>query len=182
MKDDILLTDGAVSLRFFNMSDAEEMYKAVMESAAEFSSWLEFPHEDSTIKEIRKWLKIHPKNRKKSIEYDFAICDKQDGTFLGGCGLTIIDDANKYADLYYWIRTGCTSRGVATAAASLLAKWGFKELKLNRIEILVAIGNRSSLRVAEKVGAHREGVLRKRITLRGKVHDAVMFSLIPGDI
>ena len=100
MKDDILLTDGAVSLRFFNMSDAEEMYKAVIESAAEFSSWLEFPREDSTIKEIRKWLKIHPKHRKKGIEYDFAICDKQDGTFLGGCGLTIIDDVNKHADLY----------------------------------------------------------------------------------
>ena len=182
MKDDILLTDGTISLRYFCKTDADELYKAVRESLAELSPWLEFAHEDYSIKETRKWLKTHPENRKKGVEYDFAIFDVNNGYFLGGCGLNHIDDVNKRANLGYWVRTGCTSRGLATAATLLLAKWGFKELKLNRIEILVATGNKPSLRVAEKVGAHREGVMRKRIVVRDKVHDAVMFSLVRGDI
>jgi RimJ/RimL family protein N-acetyltransferase len=73
-------------------------------------------------------------------------------------------------------------QGVAPAATILLAKWGFEALKLMRIEILVATGNARSLRVAEKVGAKREGILRNRITIRDEVHDGVMHSLIPGDI
>ena len=182
VKKEIVLTDGAISMRLFRKSDAEDLYEAVSESLAELSPWLEFVHEDYTIKETRKWLKTHPKSRKKGIEYNFAIFNAKDGSFLGGCWLSRIDDINKLADLGYWVRTGYTGRGVASAATLLLAKWGFKELKLNRIEILVATGNKPSLRVAEKVGAHREGVMRKRIVLRDKVHDAVMFSLVPGDI
>jgi RimJ/RimL family protein N-acetyltransferase len=65
------------------------------------------------------------------------------------------------------------------AAALLLGDFGFKELKLNRIEILVAVDNLASQRVAAKVGAVREGVLRNRLLLHGKIHDAVIFSLIP---
>jgi ribosomal-protein-serine acetyltransferase len=89
---------------------------------------------------------------------------------------------DKCANLGYWVRTGYTGRGVATTATLLLAKWGFEVLELKRIEIVVAVGNDRSLRVAEKVGAKREGILRNRITGRDKVHDAVMHSLIPGEI
>jgi RimJ/RimL family protein N-acetyltransferase len=46
---------------------------------------------------------------------------------------------------------------------------------------VVAVGNKASLRVAEKIGAHREGILRNRITVGTKCHDAVMFSILPED-
>jgi RimJ/RimL family protein N-acetyltransferase len=71
---------------------------------------------------------------------------------------------------------------VATAVTLLLAKWGFKELKLNRIEIVVATDNQRSLRVAEKVGAKCEGIQRNRLIVRDKPHDGMMHSLIPQDM
>jgi RimJ/RimL family protein N-acetyltransferase len=69
--------------------------------------------------------------------------------------------------------------GIATTATLLLSDFGFKQLNLNRIEILVAIENKASQRVAVKAGAMREGLLRNRLLLYGKIHEAVMFSLIP---
>jgi RimJ/RimL family protein N-acetyltransferase len=45
----------------------------------------------------------------------------------------------------------------------------------------MATANAASQRVAEKLGATREGVLRNRILIHDQVHDAVMFSLIPSD-
>ena len=36
--------------------------------------------------------------------------------------------------------------------------------------------------VARKLGAQREGILRKRILLRGAPHDALMMSLLPQDL
>ena len=47
------------------------------------------------------------------------------------------------------------------------------------IEIMVAVGNIASERVAVKVGALREGLLRNRLTQGGEVRDAYMFSLVP---
>jgi len=42
----------------------------------------------------------------------------------------------------------------------------------------VAVGNAASIRVAEKIGGVREGVLRSRLLLHGEFHDAVLFSVI----
>ena len=86
------------------------------------------------------------------------------------------------ANLGHWVRSSRVKHGVATKAAVLLAQFGLRQLELNRIEILVAIENGASQRVAEKVRAKREGILRHRLLLHGDPHDAVMFSLIPTDL
>ena len=176
------LTDGRVLLRPYRSDDIKSLYQAVRESIKELSVWLPFAHKGYSIKESRDWVKKRPKEWKKGTNYDFAIFDARDGLYLGGCGLNGINKMDKHANLGYWVRTDRTGQGVAPAATLLLARWGFEVLKLNRIEILVAIENQRSLRVAEKAGAKREGVLRNRITIRDKVHDAVMHSLIPGDM
>lgn len=176
------LTDGRVLLRPYRSGDAEETYKAIRESLAEISPWLPFAHNDYSIKESRDWIKKRPGEWKKGTAYEFAIIDAEDGTIIGGCGLNGVDKMNRHANLGYWVRTSRMGQGVAPAATLLLARWGFKALKLMRIEILVATSNQRSLRVAEKVGANREGILRNRINIHDKTHDAVMHSLIPGDI
>jgi ribosomal-protein-serine acetyltransferase len=177
-----VLSDDAVLLRPYRKSDADELHKAIRDSLTELKPWLPFAHDDYSIKETREWLKTRSRGWKDGREYDFAIIDMMDGSFLGGCGLNNIDKGNMNANLGYWVSTSHSRQGIAAAATVLLAKWGFKEIGLNRIEILIATGNERSLRVAEKVGAHREGVMRRRIVVRDKVHDAVMFSLIPGEL
>jgi ribosomal-protein-serine acetyltransferase len=176
------LTDGKIILRPYRTVYIEATYKAIRESLAELSPWLPFAHKDYSVKESRDWIKKRPGEWKKGTSYDFAIFDVKDGTIIGGCGLNNIHKMDRCANLGYWVRTSRTGQGVAPAATLLLAKWGFAALNLNRIEILVATGNARSLRVAEKVGAKREGVLRNRINAHGKIHDGVMHSLIPSDM
>ena len=96
---------------------------------------------------------------KTGTSYNFAIFDVTDGSYLGGCGLNQINSIVNMANLGYWVRTSRTKRGVATAATLLLAQFGFEELNLKRIEIVVNVNNVVSQRVAEKAGATREGVL-----------------------
>jgi ribosomal-protein-serine acetyltransferase len=176
------LTDGRILLRPYRPGDTKTSYQAIRESLAELAPWLPFAHSDYSIQETRDWIKRRPKDWKKGVGYEFTILDAGDGTVLGGCGLNGVDKMNRHANLGYWVRTGRTGRGIAPAATRLLAKWGFEILKLKRIEILVATSNQRSLRVAEKAGARREGILRNRLDLNGQPHDAVMHSLIPGDI
>ena len=44
------------------------------------------------------------------------------------------------------------------------------------------MANRASQRVAEKLGAHREGVARNRFCFNGTYVDGVVFSLVPADL
>ena len=86
--------------------------------------------------------------------------------------------ANRRCNLGYWVRSGATGQGIAPRAALLTRDWAFEHTALVRIEVVIAVGNHRSIRVAEKSGAFREGVLRKRLLLHGVHEDAVMFSFV----
>ncbi len=139
-------------------------------------------HSEYSPEESKTWIESRAEAWEEGTEYDFAITDSGNGFFLGGCGLNRFDHANRTANIGYWVRTRRTKGGVASAAAQLLARFGLGELGLTRIEIVVAVGNKASQRVAEKAGARQEGILRNRLVIRDRVYDAVMFSLIPQDI
>jgi ribosomal-protein-serine acetyltransferase len=83
--------------------------------------------------------------------------------------------------LGYWVRSSRHKQGIATRATKLLIHYGIKDLKLNRIEILAAVENLASRRTVEKAGGVQEAILRHRIALPDKIHDAVLFSIVPAD-
>ena len=79
--------------------------------------------------------------------------------------------------LHAW-HTGQTGQGIATAAVRLIARFGFEDLGLQRLELLVAADNLASRRVAEKVGARFEGVLPAGPHGQGELeHTSYCFSL-----
>ncbi len=176
------LTDGFVLIKPHGPEFINQVYEAAIESKAELMPWMPWMHPNYTIEDTRAWLQERAEAWEQGADYDFAVFDSQSGEFLGNCSLNHIHGRDNFANLGYWVRTSQTRRGVAPAAARLLARFGFEELKMNRLEIVAAVGNKASQRVAEKVGATREGVLRNRIRVREKIYNAVMFSLIATDL
>lgn len=176
------LTNNKIILRPLGPEDVESLYEAISESAQELSPWLSFVHPDYSIKDTREWLSKRDKEWQKGQEYSFAIIDCKNGAFLGGCGLNNISDDFNMANVGYWVRTNQTKQGIASAATLLLARFAFEELGLNRIEIMADVDNKKSQRVAEKVSAKREGILRNRVCIHGSPRDVFMFSLIPDDL
>lgn len=55
-------------------------------------------------------------------------------------------------------------------------------LDLRRLQVLVAMDNVAALRLAERVGFRREGVLRSYWDHGGEPIDAVMLSMLPGEV
>jgi RimJ/RimL family protein N-acetyltransferase len=176
------ITDGKILLRPLTIKDAPGLHRAVRESLAELQVWMPWAHPDYNLKETKKWLKSQSWSWKKGAAYNFAITHAVTGEILGACGIDIVSMLNRIYNLGYWVRSDRTGQGIAPSAAILLAKWSFEAVKPNRIEIHVAVENSRSLRVAEKVGAVKEGIMRNGISLHGKTHNEVMHSLIPGDL
>jgi ribosomal-protein-serine acetyltransferase len=176
------LSNGVVRIRRYRADDAPVLFEAARESVGELSAWLSWCHPDYALEESRAFVLSSEAAWEQRDAFGFAVLDAGTGLFLGGVGLSRINRANNFANLGYWVRSSQTGRGVATAATLLAADFGFQDLGLNRIEILAAVGNVASRRVAEKAGAQREGVLRSRIVLHGRPHDAALYSLIAADM
>jgi len=166
-----------ILIRPCRVDDAQAMYDAVRESLPELIRWMPWCHRDYSLPEAKSWLRTQVQAFSERRWFEFAIVDPV-GRYLGNCGLNQIDEANRRCNLGYWVRSSATGQGVAARAVMMARDWGFEHTSLTRIEIVIAVGNHRSLRVAEKAGATREGTLYRRLLLHGVQLDAVMFSLV----
>lgn len=166
----------AVTIRRYETGDAARVFEAARESMAEISPWMPWCHPDYSLEETRAWIAHCEVVWRERREFNFVIED-EGGSFLGTCGLNQIRWRERAANLGYWVRTSATGRGVATAAVRRLAEFAFRQTDLARLEILAAVENVASQRVAEKCGARRERLVADRLFLHGVRHPAVVFVL-----
>ena len=170
----------SVYIRPYKPEDASEMTVAVLESVADISPWMPWCHPGYAESDAATWIQMTLDGHREGTMYDFAIVDDA-GRYSGGCGINQINRAMGVANLGYWVRSSATGRGIAPAAVRQLIPWAFSNTPLHRLEIVAAIDNIRSQRVAEKVGAHRDAVLRKRALVRGQPSDAVLLSVLRPD-
>jgi ribosomal-protein-serine acetyltransferase len=130
------------------------------------------------MEDARRWLQARERERFEGHSYDFAITDAQNGELVGGCGIDRIQPKNCLGNLYYWVRTSRTNKGVAKAAAAAIVSFGLNTLHLIRIEIVVAETNFVGQSIAENIGASREIRLPNRLILAGEILHAYLFSVL----
>jgi RimJ/RimL family protein N-acetyltransferase len=169
----------SLAIRPYVAEDAHPLWAAARESQQELFRWLEWCHPGYSLADAEWWCNSRAALAAAGQEYAFVIA-APDGGFLGGCGLNQLNAVHRIANLGYWVRTSATGRGVATEAVRLLSRFAFENTDLVRLEIVCAVENQRSQRVAEAAGALREGVLRSRLLVHGSPVDAVMHSLVRG--
>lgn len=176
------LSDGVVALRPWASGDAPALYEAARESIERVSPWLSWLDPLYQADDAARWVAASLEHWRLGTEFRFVVRDAATGRLLGGAGLNHLNRTHAFGNLGYWVRTGAMGRGVATRAARLVARFGLAEAGLGRIEILTATDNRASQRVADKIGATFEGVLRDRLLVRGRRIPARLYSLVQEDL
>jgi ribosomal-protein-serine acetyltransferase len=69
-------------------------------------------------------------------------------------------------------------KGIVTRSCLTMMGFAFDELKLNRVEIHVAVGNDRSSAIPERLGFTREGILRKMGWHAGEHVDLVVYGML----
>lgn len=177
----ITLTDGIVTLRPFQFGDESALYQAVRESIPEIEPWMAWANDKYTLDTALNFVSLTRAHWSEGTLYGFAITDAKTQEIVGGCSLSHIHPVYHFCNLGYWVRTSRHGEGIAGRAAKLTARFAFERVGLIRVEIVIAVGNERSKRVAEKIGAHYEGVSLNRMIVGTQIHDAHMFSLLPSD-
>ena len=100
---------------------------------------------------------------------------------VGSISFVAFSEANKMAEIGYWLSRDYNGRGIVTNAVKVFEVLGFKDLGLNRIEIRVDVDNKKSRAIPERLGYVSEGILRKSYILRGVPRDIVVYSKLKSE-
>ncbi len=112
----------------------------------------------------------------------FFIFDKASGKLLGGITLgNIRHGVAQSGHIGYWIGERYAGQGLMFDALNLLGNFAFDTLRLHRIEAACIPGNARSIRVLEKAGFKREGLLRSYLKINGVWHDHFLYARIEDD-
>ena len=118
----------------------------------------------------------------RGVAVAFFIFDTQTGQLLGGITLgNIRHGVSQSAHIGYWLGERHAGRGLMVDALGLLARFAFDTMRLHRIEAACIPGNTRSVRVLEKAGFAREGLLRSYLKINGGWQDHYLYALISDD-
>ena len=176
------LVEEPLRLRPWQAQDAEDLFDAACSSVASVGRWLPWCHAGYDLAEAHAWISLCQDGWSRGEHFAFPIFDLRTGELLGGAGLNQRNRQHRSANLGYWVRQSRHGEGIAMRAATLVARFGFEQLGLIRIEIIVMPDNQASRRTAEKTGAHFEAIARHRLWAHGHAHDAAVYGLTPADL
>lgn len=103
---------------------------------------------------------------------------EESGRLIGICNFTYWHRHNRRAEIGYTIARDRWGLGYATEAAGALVRFGWEKMGLTRIEAVCLPENLASIRVLEKLGMEREGVLRSYQVWRGTPRDLAIYSRV----
>ncbi|MCC7368484.1 MAG: GNAT family N-acetyltransferase [Chloroflexi bacterium] len=109
---------------------------------------------------------------------EFAV--ERDGMVIGRLTLEI-DRVNLVATLGYGIAREHWGHGLATEAAAAVTGYVFETLGLEKVVARVDPRNVASVRVLEKLGMQREGLLRSQVVRWGERADRAIYGLLRAD-
>jgi ribosomal-protein-alanine N-acetyltransferase len=161
------------TVRSFRADDAESL----AHHANDHEIWINlrdrFPH-PYTLADARAWIAHAVSNEEPP---SFAI--DVDGEVVGGIGLRLNDDVERIsAEIGYWVGRAYWGRGIATDAVRAVTEHAFTTRDLTRVYALPFADNAASIRVLEKAGYVREGLLRRSAIKHGIVRDQLMYATV----
>jgi len=110
----------------------------------------------------------------------FAIVELAKGRAVGSTRYLNIRPEHRSLEIgWTWLGRDWQRTGVNTEAKFLLLAHAFERLRCVRVEFKTDARNERSQQALERIGATREGVLRKHMVVQGDfVRDSVYFSII----
>ncbi|GAA1949643.1 GNAT family protein [Nocardioides panacihumi] len=164
---EVVITGSRLELARFDESDVEAVHAFAADPVVcRFTGW-----GPNTLADTRKF--VADATRVRSDRYDLAVIRGQE--LIGSASVWTTSPEHLVGELGYTIRRDCWGHGYASEVAHLLVDLGFEKLGLERLAATCDPANTASVRVLEKAGLQREGLLRGLLLVRGRRRDRLMF-------
>jgi ribosomal-protein-alanine N-acetyltransferase len=176
--DALVLRTARLVLRLSRVEDAPLLFEHCSDPrVSRHMTWA--PHRE--LGETRAFLEHCMQARRAGTGYTWCIFE--DEGFRGLVGLEGVVRqmlAVRYdrAELGYWLGLAHHGRGLMTEAAGAVLGCAFARLGLHKVTVRAFAHNTASLRVIEKLGFARVGLLQRDVLRDGVWHDQILFELL----
>lgn len=148
--------------------------------AAQFPEiWTYMPLRVQNKGDVLRMVEKALRAKETGTEFPFAILNR-DGQIVGSTRLLDISTADRHAEIgWTWLTPKVWRTSVNTECKFRLLSFCFEELGFLRVQLKTDLRNLRSQQAIARIGAVREGVLRKhRVLSDGYVRDSVYFSIL----
>lgn len=162
------------TLRNWKLSDAPAMQRNA--DNKNISKFLldRFPS-PYTIADAEAWVNLWQGQQGPVI--NFAIADENDEV-IGGIGLEFREDVYRKTPLIgYWLAEPYWGKGIMPQAVKLICDYAFAKLDVICILAYVLSKNPASMRVMEKAGFAKRGIIPQSVIKNGEVLDEHVYCL-----
>jgi RimJ/RimL family protein N-acetyltransferase len=171
------ITTSRLILRRPLLSDADAVFEFGRDQ--EVTLYMDWPAHTS-VQAAKEYLRDCVPRWDTAQEYDWMIALRDTGQVIGGISIRVRGHS---ADFGYILNRDFWGRGFATEAANAVVNWVFGIGSIYRVWATCDTENLASVRVLEKVGLTREGILRCwaiRPNISPKPRDAYVYSKVRG--
>lgn len=172
----LILVSDNLSLRFIKPEEAIGLFALVEKNRPYLREWLDWV-DAQTGQEVSKTNILKRIERaEKGDMLDLGIY--LNGRLIGSMGFTKIVVKSGRAEIGYWLSEEFEGRGIMTDCVQALVSYGFRELKLHRIEIHCSTNNAKSSAIPERLGFKLDGIFRDGSFLYDHFEDSKVYSVL----
>ncbi|MEW2294038.1 GNAT family N-acetyltransferase [Streptomyces sp. NPDC006743] len=169
---------GGLLLRPFTPGDAPAVHAVFQDPA--MHRW--HLRSAGSQEEVAGWIAQWHAAWEADREAQWAVTeDDGAGRLVGRVALREVRLADGAAEVAYWTVPDARGRGVAARATAALARWALRETGFHRLELLHAVANEASCRVAARTGFVLEGTKRRSGLHADGWHDMHLHARVAGD-
>lgn len=169
---------GDIILREIEISDAPDYFDYM--SRKEMESFLtkdNMPESlEKAVEEVKYWGSLFPS--KRSIYWAIAL--KDTNKMIGTAGFNVISFPNSRAELSYDLSPDYWGKGVMLKSIKGILTFSDQSLEIVRVQATVITDNERSIKVLERCGFKKEGILEKYEVVEGQHKDYYMYGRVAG--
>ncbi len=173
----IVLAGEVVRLEPLSEAHTDELFAA----GSEEEIWCYMPWAaPRTRDELLPWIRTLTSQAERGLALPFRIVHVASGRTVGSTSYLDIDRTNRRVEIgATWLGPEARRTAANTEAKLLLLRHAFETLGAYRVQFKTDARNVRSQRALERIGAQREGVLRRHLVLAdGFVRDSVYYGIV----
>jgi ribosomal-protein-serine acetyltransferase len=168
-----------ITLKLLEIDDAERLFFLIDQSRDYLRRWQSWTDNNQTTEDTKKFILKTREQWFDNTGFVTGIWYKEE---LAGCiGFHQIDWINRSTSIGYWLGELFQGKGIMIQSCRALVDHAMRELKLNRIEIHVSVGNEKSGAIPKQLDFQREGCTRQAYWLYDHFVDNIIYALLASD-
>jgi [ribosomal protein S5]-alanine N-acetyltransferase len=163
-------------IRDYVLTDAS----AVLAYAQDSSYWQHQSAEAPTavqIETLMKWV-VNEQAISPRVTYYLAAARKDTGEIIGEGVLKVVNPNERQGEIGFGVAPKYWKQGFGSEIAQAVLDAGFQHFNLHRVAAQCSPDNRGSIRIMQKLGMAREGLLRDIHFARGKWWSTLIYGIL----